>query len=202
MNHPPSESAVPVAVPVSASRKVRRDLSFMQKHEALLFNKNHSVKETLAKFPELSRATLFRMKKQGHVFAKAVHAQRAHVKRIKPLAKYRVLGEHVNEFFISVREAHGAVTRALLESFIGTLPSDIESGLLSRQLLQLHSATYTTANGWMNAEVFLRHCQKTYHLIKTLLIVDLFAAHRCNPLSPLHTHTHVHLPERRLSSRL
>ena len=81
----------PVPVPEPAGKKVRRELTFQAKHEVVVFLKSHTVNETLSKFPEVSRSTLFRLKKKAPVFAQAIHAQRAHVKLVKPLHKYRAL---------------------------------------------------------------------------------------------------------------
>ena len=41
------------------------------------------------------------------------------------------------------------------------------------------SVTYTTANGWMTGDTFLDFCKKFLNKPKTLVIIDLFAAHRC-----------------------
>ncbi len=44
------------------------------------------------------------------------------MKRRKDLVKYKVLGERLWNFFVMVRDARGAVSRALLEEYMVTLP--------------------------------------------------------------------------------
>ena len=111
----PSEAMAVAAgsVPLPPSKKSRRDLSWAHKNEVLNFKKTHTNQETLARFPEVSLSTLKRMKKQEGEIRKAVHSGRAQIKRKRPLAKYAPLGERLNEFFVLVRDAQGAVTKSL-----------------------------------------------------------------------------------------
>ena len=82
----------------------------------------------MACYPEASRSTIIRLKGKDHEIQKAIHGGRGQVKRSKALSKYKALGS----FFVHVGDAHGAVTRALLEEYIAGLPQEIQLDLMEK----------------------------------------------------------------------
>ena len=104
------------------------------KNEALKCLSQSNLEKTMAVFPEMSRSTIMRLRKNAEEIRKAVHAGRGSMKKRMPLIKYRALGEKVYEFFVRVRDAQGAVSRSLLESYIVSLPQDIQLDLMSMKV--------------------------------------------------------------------
>ena len=113
-------------------KKPRRELNLAAKNEILNFRKTHTAKETLAKFPEVSPSTLKRIQRHAGQIEKAYHSGRGSTKRKVPLKMYKARGEKLHEFFMQVRDAHGAVTRGLLEEFAAGLPPEITHTFMSK----------------------------------------------------------------------
>ena len=136
---PAGEPAIAAGGPVTGpdaapGRKPRRDVDLDTKNEALKALRQHSLEKTMAMFPEMSRSTIMRLPKKAAEIQKAVHAGKGSLKRRRPLIKYKPLGEKLYEFFVRVRDAQGVVTRSLLESFIASLPQDIQLDLMSLKI--------------------------------------------------------------------
>ena len=108
------------------NRKVRRELNAGQKLDILAFRKPHSREETLKKFSEISESTLKRLMKKENFLKKAVARGHGYQKRLCPLKKYRDMWVAMDVFFRQVREAHGAVSRNLLEAFAMSLPDVVK----------------------------------------------------------------------------
>ena len=131
---PPQAVASSSAIGPSATpaRKRKRVLSLATKNEIIKFRKTHSLAETMACYPEASRSTIIRLKGKDREIQKAIHGGRGQVKRSKALSKYKALGENLHSFFVLVRDAHGAVSRALLEEYIAGLPQEIQLDLMEK----------------------------------------------------------------------
>lgn len=95
------------------------------KWEIIKYKKTHSKAETLKKFPEISESTLKRLVRRSDEIKKRVVKGIGGKKRDIPLKKYKDMGEKLLQFFNRIREAHGAVSRDLLESYAMTLPAEI-----------------------------------------------------------------------------
>ncbi|EPS72038.1 hypothetical protein M569_02720 [Genlisea aurea] len=94
--------------------------------EVLKFAKTHSNAETLRQFPEVSASTLTRIKRNETIIRKAAEKGKQKQKRVKNhLRKYQALGEAFHKFFLCVRDAHGGVSRNLLEVYALTMPEDV-----------------------------------------------------------------------------
>jgi len=113
-------------------KKKRRDLPLVTKHEILRFAQSHTMTQTMNAFPEISMTALKRLKRNREVTMKGYHPSRGTIRRMRPLAKYKVLGEHLHKFFVGVRDAQGAVNRALLEECILGLPDDVQLDLMQK----------------------------------------------------------------------
>ena len=121
---------VPPGVPhpkqnLHAGKKRRRELSVHEKLKIISYRKLHDEKETLARFPEICRSTLSRMMRNEKEIRKRVAKGVFKEKRRTPLKKYAEMGASMEKFFREVREAHGAVSRGLMEAFILTLPPEV-----------------------------------------------------------------------------
>lgn len=112
-------------------RKARRDMTVARKVEILNFRKNHSVQATLDRYPEICKRTLQRMAKEESKLRARLHKGGGSVKRRVPLKKYFDMGEQMHQFFIRIRDAHGAVSRDLLESYALSLPEAIRKDYFS-----------------------------------------------------------------------
>ena len=114
-------------------RRYGIDLSAQEKLKVIAFRKGNTESATLAQFPSVSRSTLKRMMKEQNALAKLASKGLGCKKRKQPMKKYKEMGQAVDLFFRSIREAHGAVTRSLLEAFILTLSPDIKKRVLSNK---------------------------------------------------------------------
>lgn len=70
------------------------------------------------------------MSKESDI-AKTVSKGFGEVKRKRPLQKYVDMGKAMFKFFLEVREAHGAVSRGLMESYMLSLPEDVRQEYFS-----------------------------------------------------------------------
>ena len=102
---PPAPPPVALVPDPSPAKKPRRDLSVIVKSEIIAFQGNHSVEETLAHFPEVSRRTVMRIKADAANIRAAAHAGRGKQKRKRRMVKYSVLSEKLYQFFTSIRDA-------------------------------------------------------------------------------------------------
>ena len=160
---PAGEAAVAVVEPATGlgpapGKKHRRDVDLDTKHEALKCFESSNLEKTMAVFPEMSRSTIQRLTRKAEEIRRAVHAGRGSMKRRVPLMKYKPLGEKLYEFFIRVRDAQGAVSRSLLESYIASLPQDIQLDLMS---LKVHRRDefFTRWRRWYRI-VYRRYVEK------------------------------------------
>ena len=111
--------------------KGRRDLDNYKRAEILNYLNKHTMKETLAKYPEVSESTLKRMKRQEKSIRAMVHQGFGKMKRKKDFRKYAALGSAMYDFFIAIREANGAVGRSLLEEWVGSQPKEVQKDFLT-----------------------------------------------------------------------
>ena len=110
---------------INPNKKPRRDLSIGHKVMILNYRKFNSVARTLVRFLEVSERTLRRMKLAKANLTKQLQLGAKDMKRQIALQKYHELGEALVQFSRRIREAHGAVSRDLLESFAMTLRNDV-----------------------------------------------------------------------------
>jgi hypothetical protein len=116
---------------VAPGKKPRRMLSYSTKSEIAKFRATSTMANTLAQFPEVSERTIRRIANSANKFEEAKHMGVGEMKKRRPLIKYKALGEQLHKFFLMVRAAEGVVTRALLEQFIASLPSEIQLDLMT-----------------------------------------------------------------------
>ena len=137
---PAGEPAVAVTPPAkppamglgpAPKKKARRETDLDTKNEALKCLLGSNLETAAHVFPEMSLSTIKRLPKKAAQIRQEVHAGRGSTKRRMPLMKYRALGEKLHDFFVLVRDAQGAVSRKLLESFITTLPPEIQLDLMT-----------------------------------------------------------------------
>ncbi len=143
---------------IPKAKKRRRELPIGTRLEVLKFSKTHSNAETLRQFPEVSASTLTRIKRNETAICKAAEKGKHKEKRVKNhLRKYQALGEAFHKFFLCVRDAHGGVSRNLLEAYALTLPEDIvkdfnqvnksSKDIFWQRWRRLHSVVYRRVSG-------------------------------------------------------
>jgi len=72
-----------------------KELEKNTKWEIYKFYKHHGLANTLGKYPEVSKTSLFRLIKESNQLSKAVHSGEGQSKREKTPNKYKVLGEQM-----------------------------------------------------------------------------------------------------------
>ena len=89
------------------------------------------MQEAKARFPEVCEWAIKSIKRKEDQIQKDFHAGLGLRNRKRPLMKYQKLGQALFDFFITIRDAHGGVSRTLLEEFILTTPAHIQLDLMS-----------------------------------------------------------------------
>ena len=90
VNQSPAAEGSEVSPP---AKKPRRELSVEATLEVLRFYRKHGCAATLERFPEVSRATLFRKLKDEAKYLQEAARGNLTLKRRRPLVKYKLLGE-------------------------------------------------------------------------------------------------------------